>query len=121
MGPLLILVSATCFGAMAVFGKLAYAAGVPSPTLVLLRFALASLVLAAAVLALRVRSGRPALPAEGTDRRRLVLTALALGGIGYAAQASLYFAALERIDGAGRAGALHVPGDGDRRVGAARA
>ena len=100
VGPLLILVSATCFGAMAVFGKLAYAAGVPAPTLVLLRFALASLVLAVAVLALRARSGRPALPAEGADRRRLVLTALALGGIGYAAQASLYFAALERIDAA---------------------
>ena len=28
MGPLLILVSASCFGAMAIFGKLAYAAGI---------------------------------------------------------------------------------------------
>lgn len=100
VGPLLILVSATCFGAMAVFGKLAYAAGVPAPTLVLLRFALASLVLGAAVLVVRRRSGRPALAGAGPDRRRLVVTSLALGAVGYAAQASFYFAALERIDAA---------------------
>jgi drug/metabolite transporter (DMT)-like permease len=85
---------------MAVFGKLAYAAGVPAPTLVLLRFALASLVLGAAVAAVRWRTGRPALAVEGPLRHRLVLTSLALGAVGYAAQASFYFAALERIDAA---------------------
>lgn len=101
MGPVLILVSATCFGAMAIFGKLAYAAGVPAPTLVLLRFAVASAILVTAVAVVRLRSGLPALPrAAGESRRRLVLTALALGGVGYAAQASFYFAALERIDAA---------------------
>ena len=99
MGPLLILVSASCFGAMAIFGKLAYAAGVPASTLVLLRFAVASAILVAAVAVVRLRSGQPALPvAVGKSRRRLVMTALALGGVGYAAQASFYFAALERID-----------------------
>jgi len=101
VGPVLILVSATCFGAMAIFGKLAYAAGVPAPTLVLLRFAVASTILVTAVAVVRLRSGRPALPgAAGASRRRLVLTSLALGGVGYAAQASFYFAALERIDAA---------------------
>jgi len=101
MGPLLILVSASCFGAMAIFGKLAYAAGVPASTLVLLRFAVASAILVAAVAVVRLRSGQPALPvAVGKSRRRLVMTALALGGVGYAAQASFYFAALERIDAA---------------------
>jgi drug/metabolite transporter (DMT)-like permease len=33
-----------------------------------------------------------------TSRRRLVLTALALGAVGYATQSSFYFAALDRID-----------------------
>jgi drug/metabolite transporter (DMT)-like permease len=98
---MLILLSATCFGAMAIFGKLAYAAGVPAPTLVLLRFAVASAVLVTAVAVVRLRSGQPALPgAAGKSRRRLVITALTLGGVGYAAQASFYFAALERIDAA---------------------
>ena len=100
MGPALILVSATCFGAMAIFGKLAYAAGVPAPTLVLLRFAVASTILITAVAVLRLRSGQPALPGAAGPRGRLVITALALGGVGYAAQASFYFAALERIDAA---------------------
>lgn len=101
MGPVLIPVSASCFGAMAIFGKLAYAAGVPAPTLVLLRFAVASAILVTAVALVRLRSGRPALPvAAAESRRRLVVTALALGGVGYAAQASFYFASLERIDAA---------------------
>ncbi len=101
MGPILILVSATCFGAMAIFGKLAYAAGVPGSTLVLLRFAIAAGILLAFVAVVRVRSNQPVLPeAIGGSRRRLILTALALGGVGYAAQASFYFAALERIEAA---------------------
>ena len=101
MGPVLILVSATCFGAMAIFGKLAYAAGVPAPTLVLLRFAVASAILVTAVAVVRLRSGQPALPGPaGKSRRGLITTALALGGVGYAAQASFFFAALERIDAA---------------------
>ncbi|GAA1132060.1 DMT family transporter [Nocardioides aquiterrae] len=100
MGPLLVLLSATCFGAMAVLGKLAYEEGVPPTTLVLLRFVIAALVLGGAV-AVAARMGRPALPARpGGERRRLALTALALGCVGYAAQASFYFAALERIDAA---------------------
>lgn len=99
VGPALCLVSAACFGAMAVFGKLAFTAGVPLGTLLLLRFSFAA-VLLGLVLVLLPRSRtsrstagpRPALP------RRLLLVGLALGAVGYVTQAGLYFAALERID-----------------------
>lgn len=82
---------------MAVFGKLAYAAGVPSQSLVLIRFTAAALLLGALLLvrpSLRRLDGakdpRPVWPAA--------LIALGLGAFGYAVQASLYFAALERLD-----------------------
>ena len=102
VGPALCLLSAACFGAMAIFGKLAYGAGVSPGALLLLRFALAA-VLLGVLLALRpeLRSRRPASrPAVGSGRpgRRMVLTAFGLGAIGYATQASLYFSALQRID-----------------------
>ncbi|MGY1806630.1 DMT family transporter [Blastococcus sp. SYSU D00669] len=100
MGPVLCLLSAACFGAMAIFGKLAYDAGVSPTALVLVRFTLAA-VLLGALLLLRpgLRAGRPAPSAgAGPGARGLVLIALGLGAIGYATQASLYFSALERID-----------------------
>jgi drug/metabolite transporter (DMT)-like permease len=98
LGPVLVLVSAACFGAMAIFGKLAFAAGVTSESLVLIRFTAAALLLGVLLVlrpSLRRHAGsdpRPALPA--------VLIALGLGAFGYAVQASLYFAALERLDAA---------------------
>jgi len=87
---------------MAVFAKLAYAAGVSSDALLLLRFTLAA-VLLGAVLALRpeLRSGRPSAvppPRPGRLPRGVVLTGLGLGAVGYATQATLFFSALERID-----------------------
>jgi len=77
---------------MAVFGKLAFDAGMSPETLVLLRFWLAAVLLVAILVrpgaaAAAVRVGMP-----------LVLTALGLGALGYATQASLYFSALERMD-----------------------
>ena len=89
MGPLLCLMSAVGFGAMAIFGKLAYDSGVEVGDLLLLRFALAAallLVVAAATDALRRLS------------RRSVLAGLAMGAIGYATQSALYFDALKRMD-----------------------
>ena len=89
MGPLLCLLSAAGFGAMAIFGKLAYDAGVEADQLLLLRFALATpllLAVAAATGALRGLS------------RGSVLAGLAMGAIGYATQSGLYFNALERMD-----------------------
>jgi drug/metabolite transporter (DMT)-like permease len=91
-----VLLSAACFGAMAIFGKLAFAAGVPTDALVLLRFTAAALLLGLLLLV------RPSLRRhETTDPRPVlpaVLIALGLGAFGYAVQASFYFAALERLD-----------------------
>ena len=88
-GPLLCLLSAAAFGAMAIFGKYAYDAGVGVGDLLLVRFAMAAAVLlplAAATGALRGLAGRA------------VLAALAMGAVGYATQAGLFFLALERMD-----------------------
>src|SRR5690349_21141446 len=74
---------------MAVFAKLAYADGAGVGTLLVVRFGVAGLLLlgvAAATGALRAMAGRS------------VLTALAMGGFGYAAQAGLYLAAVSMVD-----------------------
>jgi drug/metabolite transporter (DMT)-like permease len=89
MGALFCVLSAAGFGAMAVFGKLAYAEGVSVETLLLIRFGIAGAVL------LVIASARGALRQLS---RRMVLTGLGMGAVGYAAQSGLYFAALTRID-----------------------
>jgi drug/metabolite transporter (DMT)-like permease len=94
------LFSAACFGALPIFAKLAYADGVSPATLLLLRFSVAAVLLVGVLV---VRPGLRAVTAhEGTARtgrisRRLVITALGLGALGYATQSSLYFSALDRI------------------------
>ena len=91
-GPLLCLASATAFGAMGIFGKLAYEEGASVGTLLAARFVLAAalfwgiLACTGGLRGLRVLS------------RRDVGVTLALGGIGYCVQTGAYFAALERID-----------------------
>jgi drug/metabolite transporter (DMT)-like permease len=89
LGATLVLASAVAFGVMPVFGKEAYAAGVSVLTLLLVRFGVAAPLLWAAAFA---RGALPRAP------RGVVLRALALGGVGYATQAGLYFAALSRMD-----------------------
>jgi drug/metabolite transporter (DMT)-like permease len=88
-GATLVLASAVAFGVMPVFGKLAYETGVSVTTLLFVRFAIASPLLWAGV---AVRRALPRVP------RGVILRALALGGVGYATQAGLYFAALSRMD-----------------------
>jgi len=88
-GALLVLASAVAFGVMPIFGKLAFQAGVGVATLLFVRFAIAAPVLWAAVVV------RGAFPTAG---RGVVLRALALGAVGYAMQAGLYFLALQRMD-----------------------
>src|SRR3954471_303938 len=88
IGAGLCLLSAAGFGAMAIFGKLAYDAGVSTLTLLLLRFGLASAIFAA-LLATRPRP---------RAARRAVLVGLALGAVGYATQSGLFFGALQRLD-----------------------
>jgi drug/metabolite transporter (DMT)-like permease len=91
-GVLLCLASATAFGAMGVFGKLAYAEGTTVGTLLAARFGLAAVLLWLFV--------------SVTDRARWLRSisrrdagiALALGAVGYGAQAGGYFAALKRLD-----------------------
>jgi drug/metabolite transporter (DMT)-like permease len=92
MGVGLCLSSAACFGAMAIFGTLAYDDGVGVMTLLLVRFGLA------AVLFWLIAAARGARTLLGAMPARTRATALGLGAVGYAAQAGLYFAALERID-----------------------
>jgi drug/metabolite transporter (DMT)-like permease len=91
-GTLLCLGSAAAFGAMAVLGKLAYDEGVTVGTLLAARFTIA----AALFWALLLARGRAA-ELRSLTRRDLV-TAVALGACGYAAQAGGFFAALTRID-----------------------
>jgi drug/metabolite transporter (DMT)-like permease len=79
----LVAVSAACFGAMAIFARWAYAAGVDVWGVLLPRFAIAAAVFAAIV---RLR-GLPRVPRE----RRAGLAAM---GAAYVAQASCYFGAL---------------------------
>ncbi len=74
---------------MAIFGKYAYDENVGLGDLLLLRFAIAAvllLVVARATGALRGLS------------RRSIAAGLAMGGIGYATQSGLFFGALERMD-----------------------
>jgi drug/metabolite transporter (DMT)-like permease len=85
---LFCLASAAAFGAMGIFGKLAYDEGATVSTLLATRFVLASALLWLLTGARAVRTLAP----------RDVAVALALGAVGYGAQAGGYFAALERLD-----------------------
>src|SRR3982751_787631 len=86
------LMSAAGFGAMGIFGKLAYDEGVTVGTLLSARFTLAAVLFWFVVLGTGRLSSLRSLP------RRDVLLALGLGAFGYAAQAGAYFAALARLD-----------------------
>jgi drug/metabolite transporter (DMT)-like permease len=84
LGVLLIVISAACFGTLAIFARLAYAAGANPTTTLLLRFAVAGGVLLVVMAVLR----RP-LP-----RGRLLLSLILMGGVGYVGQSLAYFTAL---------------------------
>src|SRR3954454_16652353 len=90
-GTLMCLGSGAAFGAMAIFGKLAYGDGATVGTLLAVRFVLA----AAAFWMVLLIGGR--LKEVRALERRDVAIALGLGLCGYALQAGCYFAALERI------------------------
>ncbi|HEU5438581.1 MAG TPA: DMT family transporter [Ktedonobacterales bacterium] len=84
LGALLIVISAATFGTLAIFARLAYAAGANPTTALLLRFAVAGGVLLVVMVVLR----RP-LP-----RGRLLLSLILMGGVGYVGQSLAYFTAL---------------------------
>jgi drug/metabolite transporter (DMT)-like permease len=91
-GALFCLASAAAFGAMGILGKLAYDEGATVGTLLATRF-----VLAAAMFWLFVACSGGARNLRALSRRDVSI-ALALGAVGYGAQAGGYFAALERLD-----------------------
>ncbi len=84
LGAAYIVASALCFGSMAIFGRVAFADGVDTATLLLLRFSLA-----ASVLWIVCAWKRPRLP-----RGKGLATLVAMGAVGYAGQAFAYFTAL---------------------------
>ena len=92
LGALLCLGSASAFGAMAIFGRLAFDEGTNVGTLLAARFTIAAAVFWCVLLVRRELSTVSAL------RRRDLRLALGLGACGYALQAGCYFLALERID-----------------------
>jgi drug/metabolite transporter (DMT)-like permease len=99
VGPALCLISAAGFGAMAVFGSLAYERGVSTEALLVVRFSLAAVCVVALLAAQRGRSGLRA----GSDDHarvpgRVLGTAFVLGAVCYALQARLYFTALHHMD-----------------------
>jgi drug/metabolite transporter (DMT)-like permease len=87
-GALLVAASAAAFGAMPIFARLAYAAGVDLYGILVPRFALGAAVLAAIALARGAR----------WPRGRTALTLLAMGALGYTGQSFLYFSALNHAD-----------------------
>jgi drug/metabolite transporter (DMT)-like permease len=88
VGLTLCVVSAAGFGSLAIFGKQAYAGGLGVVGVLALRFAVAAPLLVVLVLVVR-RGPRVGWPTA--------LRLLALGGVGYAVQATLFFNALARI------------------------
>ena len=83
-GLLLVALSGVSFGALGVFGRLAYGAGADVPTALFLRFSIAGGVLAA-VMGLR---------RERFPRGRVLLALGLLGGVGYVSESLAYFSAL---------------------------
>lgn len=84
VGLALIVVSAAAFGALAIFARLAYAAGADPLTVLLLRFALAGGVMLALMAARR----------SPFPRGRTLLGLILMGALGYVGQSLSYFTAL---------------------------
>jgi drug/metabolite transporter (DMT)-like permease len=91
-GTVCCLASAAAFGAMAIFGKLAYGEGATVGTLLSARF-----VLAAGLFWLLLASTGGMRDLRALCRRDVAL-ALTLGAVAYGAQTGFYFAALDRLD-----------------------
>ncbi|MBW3619756.1 MAG: DMT family transporter [Actinobacteria bacterium] len=87
LGVLLIVVSATAFGALPIFARLAYAGGGDVTAVLFLRFAIAAVAMAAVLVVRRRPWPRP----------RLFVALLLMGGVGYVGQSFAYFTALTLI------------------------
>jgi drug/metabolite transporter (DMT)-like permease len=87
-GALLVAASAAAFGALPIFARLAYGAGVDLYGVLVPRFAIGATVLALIAL---WRGAR-------WPRGRTLLAVLAMGAVGYTGQSFLYFSALKHAD-----------------------
>jgi drug/metabolite transporter (DMT)-like permease len=87
-GALLVASSAAAFGALPIFARLAYAAGVDLYGVLVPRFALGAAVLALIALARGAR----------WPGGRALLAVLSMGALGYTGQSFLYFSALKHAD-----------------------
>jgi drug/metabolite transporter (DMT)-like permease len=83
-GVLFVLFSATGFGAMAIFGKVAFASGASTTTVLFLRFLSAGGLMVALMAILRL----------AWPRGRDLYILIAMGALGYAGQSFLFFSAL---------------------------
>jgi drug/metabolite transporter (DMT)-like permease len=83
-GIILIILSASTFGSLAIFGRFAYAAGMDTATLMFLRFSLSALLMAALLFA----------RGEAWPRGRLLAWLAAMGAIGYVGQSFAYMTAI---------------------------
>jgi len=86
-GIFLICISAASFGAMAIFARLAYAAGADPITVLFLRFSIAGIFMACAMIVKRLTFPK------GQSLIMLIL----MGGIGYVGQSFCYFTALTMV------------------------
>lgn len=84
-GILLIVISAAAFGTLAIFGRLLYAAGLDTFTLLFLRFTFAASILAAILILRR----------EPFPRGRVLLQLVGMGAIGYAGQSFTFLSAIK--------------------------
>jgi drug/metabolite transporter (DMT)-like permease len=90
-GIVLCIASAAAFGALPIFGKVAFDHGSNVVTLLFFRFLLATSIL---WLLVRVTGST----ARTTIERRHLLAGFVMGAAGYGVQSTMYFLALERID-----------------------
>ncbi len=84
-GILLIAISAAAFGTLAIFGRLIYADGVDTFSMLFLRFGFAALIMAVILLARR----------EKFPRGKNLVALLGMGAIGYVGQSFTYLSAIK--------------------------
>ena len=84
-GILLIAISAASFGTLAIFGRLLYAEGLDTFTMLFLRFGFATLLMAAILLVRR----------ERVPRGKVLLQLIGMGALGYVGQSFSYLSAIK--------------------------
>src|SRR5512142_63553 len=85
IGILLIIISAAAFGTLAIFGRLLYADGLDTFTLLFLRFGFAACIMALLLVLRR----------EPFPRGKVLLQLIGMGALGYAGQAFSFLSAIK--------------------------